>query len=296
MKQLIESEVTVRVRLIVPILILAALTAFVALPASTAETSTTATVGLTHVIQVIGVNGQPAPDGAVVSFVNSDLQPPVSQEEIAQARERGPCAELTVEAGVVTLIPDLSRSDCPPGMRVVAVLMTGPNTGIGSSATPSIEWRAGQSGEPPRLVVLRPVPPSDAVVGVGPKHLLHIFGPDGKPAVDGTLLIMDPLASTGAGTTFGACGERAVENGIVELEPEFTDACPEGSAIGVTILTGPYNGVAAVVTPAIEWRGAMPNEASIVVEVRPLAPDTGSTTPIRPPDTGSAGLASIGSR
>jgi hypothetical protein len=242
--------------------------------------------GLVHVIDVVQVDGSRVPDGTIVSFGNADFRPPTNAEDVQRARERGPCAELPVTDGQVTLIPEFTNPDCPEGMRVSAVILTGPNTGIGVVLTPEIEWRHARPGEGPRRVLAWPVPPSDS--GVGIPHFLEVTYTDGNLAPDGTKVLLSNASLPGSPVV---CAELTVKDGYAVLIPEFTE-CPEGTDVVAIISTGPNTGIVASQDPPIDWNVYVTGDPLRSVTIMPIPPNPAgsSSGPITPPDTGTAGL------
>lgn len=245
-----------------------------------------AEAGLVHVIDVVQVDGSPVPDGTLVAFGNGDARPPTNAEELQRARERGPCAQLPVIDGQVTLVPEFTNPDCPEGMRVSAVILTGPNTGIGVALTPEIEWRQARPGEGPRRVLAWPVPPSDS--GVGIPHFLEVTYVDGNPAPDGTKVLLSNASLPGSPAV---CAELSVKDGYAVLIPEFTE-CPQGTDVVAIISTGPTTGIVASQDPPIEWNVYITGDPLRSVTITPIPPNTAgpSSGPITPPDTGTAGF------
>jgi hypothetical protein len=78
----------------------------------------------------------------------------------------------------------------------------------------------------------------------------------------------------------------------------FTDDCPADERVGIVLTFAGQIPVTASSEPPLEWRPTRPGEVAIIdTVVRPIPPNTAgvgsadAVAAIRPPDTGSGGLA-----
>jgi hypothetical protein len=114
------------------------------------------------------------------------------------------------------------------------------------------------------------------------RHRLQVFNRDlTGMAVDGTTIRIDRLLhprerrGQESRRPIGPCLEGVVNGGEIEIVPLFTENCPEGALVIITVDF--HDGrppITASAEPAIEWRRADRGEATRQVVVRPVQPHT----------------------
>jgi len=203
-------------------------------------------------------------------------------------------------------------SDVPPGDYAVVAYWTQPfvnlasSSGLPRSASYSAEIGfkvevgkdidslvflvedVGASAPPPAEDVRRPIP------FVGSRSVADFTVPDVPSAPglthrilvprDATHIFLGPLRAPSQTHAFRtdrlSCGEYPVTNGVAEVTPRFSLACPPGARIAIAIFYGDNRVAQAAITePPIEWRLPQPGEGVRTVSVR-----------IAPPNVGDGGL------
>jgi hypothetical protein len=135
-------------------------------------------------------------------------------------------------------------------------------------------------------------------------YRLVIYGPSGSgPAPEGTsvtLYVSDGAQDVASIPSDAVCASVSTVNGLAEVDVTFTDACPAGASVAVSVTYPGQDAFAAEADPPIEWRESVAADPlPVTVAVRTLiestsalpagSGDTGART-ISPPTTGSAGL------
>jgi hypothetical protein len=138
----------------------------------------------------------------------------------------------------------------------------------------------------------------------GLKHVVQVLDSTGRPIPDGTVIkflnadIPPPTndEEVKEAQARGYCAEATVQNGAVEITPEFTKSdCGEGTRIAAFVFESEdaEGGIAVELDPPIEWRAASEGETTKTVVARPIPPRTAGddSTTIQPPSTGDAPLS-----
>jgi hypothetical protein len=136
----------------------------------------------------------------------------------------------------------------------------------------------------------------------GLRHNVLVFGRDAiSAAPEGTTVILSRRLSreeyfrvqeTGVGPA--ACATLTVQSSRIEVLPQFTNDCPEGSPISAGINFNDGEGwIGGNFEPLLEWRPARSGETTRNVSLKPDQPRAGGDGgPIQPPSTGDAAIAS----
>jgi hypothetical protein len=129
-----------------------------------------------------------------------------------------------------------------------------------------------------------PTPGPQPVVGL--RHVATVLDREGKPANEGTIVVLTRRLSrdeyfkardTGLGPS--SCATLAVQSSRVQINPSFTNDCPEGAAISVSINYNDGRGwISGNFEPPLEWRSALSGESSKQVVLKPDQPHEGGNT------------------
>jgi hypothetical protein len=163
-----------------------------------------------------------------------------------------------------------AQAQTPPPSPTVSPSPTSTPPGVTAPPTPS--------------VAATPTPPT-----TGLRYRLQVFTGSAlpssdRPAPDGTRLevsrLPDPRVQRPRPS--GPCASGEVRGGFVDITVSFSEDCPPGERVGISLDFAGRLPITASSSPPLEWRAARPGEAQpIIAVVRPI-----------PPNTGDAGLRS----
>lgn len=174
--------------------------------------------------------------------------------------------------------------------------------------TPPDATRSPAEPTPPLPPTRTPVAPGPIqtpaiTTGTGLRHSAQVFdrlaveqAPEGAVILIRRLLTPQEVQEL-QGRRLGICGQANVIGGRAEIIPQFSEDCPEGSNVGISVVFSEGElPVGSETIPPIEWRRAQAGEATRQIIVRPDQPRTAGVDPrpsqITAPTTGDAALAS----
>jgi hypothetical protein len=123
------------------------------------------------------------------------------------------------------------------------------------------------------------------------QYRLVVYGPSGSgPAPEGTsvmVYVSDGAEEVASIPADAVCASASTVNGLTEVDVTFTDACPAGASVGVSVAYPGQAPVAAEADPPIEWRESVagdPLAVTVAVRTSPAPPSAA------PPEPAANGL------